>query len=485
MTDLRRLGAFFLLAGYLVLPGCTAMPLTHRLEPARPGVQTPPPKFTNAKLKGSSRDILDSVEAFLERTRDYQSPGAQNTTRASHLNNPSVSQSSGQSAYDSTSRPMNNSGLRTNTNSPYRPLTGSSPSIYNQSQPRNRQSVPLQPPRLTTYTPGSGPARTTTANARPIRSIPPSQQAWTPPTQNSFNPYNRTANNSSIPTIPTQTPNQALPVIEAIHVRPVTTQPAIHHPVVNVTTPNQPPPIQSLPVTGPALVDQFLTFLRSVAETNVNFENEWRYRMANLALNRDADATAISPSLPEDTRALLLMLIRAAQGVRRVARNPLRMDSEALNQVNDLRGALLDQSDLLVSTVAFCQKVITYGAYEEMSPTAFVAGTPTQTIVYSEIDNFQSEQTADNRYLTQLGTRLEILSPTGESLWYHEEPEIVDECRRRRNDFFIAQRVTIPGTIPAGDYVLKVRVEDRLSGRISEGTATFTIHSALTRMRTP
>jgi hypothetical protein len=67
------------------------------------------------------------------------------------------------------------------------------------------------------------------------------------------------------------------------------------------------------------------------------------------------------------------------------------------------------------------------------------------------------------------------LTAAGQSIWQHEEPEIVDICRRRRTDFFVAQRITLPPTLSAGDYVLKVLMEDRLSGKANEGTCVFTI----------
>ena len=68
-----------------------------------------------------------------------------------------------------------------------------------------------------------------------------------------------------------------------------------------------------------------------------------------------------------------------------------------------------------------------------------------------------------------------VLSADGKSMWQREEPEIKDICRQRRTDFFLAQRVTLPPTLPAGEYVLKVYVEDKLSGRASEATHPFTI----------
>ena len=110
-----------------------------------------------------------------------------------------------------------------------------------------------------------------------------------------------------------------------------------------------------------------------------------------------------------------------------------------------------------------------------MADTEFVAGRGSQTIVYCEIRNFRSEQANDGSYRTVLATRLELLTDAGASVWQHEEPEIVDACRRRRSDFFIAQRVTLPPTLAAGRYVLKVLVEDKLSGKASEATHSFEV----------
>ena len=62
-------------------------------------------------------------------------------------------------------------------------------------------------------------------------------------------------------------------------------------------------------------------------------------------------------------------------------------------------------------------------------------------------------------------------------MWHYEEPDIEDLCRQRRMDFFIAQRVALPPTLPAGEYVLKVLVEDKLSGRAHEAVYPLTISS--------
>ena len=78
---------------------------------------------------------------------------------------------------------------------------------------------------------------------------------------------------------------------------------------------------------------------------------------------------------------------------------------------------LADRADPIVSNVALCRKVVTFGVYEEMSDEDFVAGRTNPTIVYSEIRNLRSEPVEGGQYRTQLGTRIEILTVEGDSVW--------------------------------------------------------------------
>lgn len=229
----------------------------------------------------------------------------------------------------------------------------------------------------------------------------------------------------------------------------------------------------------PIAQEQFLAQLKSRAEASTSFDAEWAFRLAQLALGRSVDTDNLSPDLAPDSRELLTALLGATEAVRRIALNPLDMGEDALRHVDQLRAAVADRADPVVSTIALCRKVSTFGVYAPMPPESFVAGRPTQTIVYSEIENLRSERTGDGQFRTVLATRLEILSADGRSIWQHEEPEIVDLCRGRRSDFFIAQRITLPPTMAAGDYVLKVLAEDKLSGKASEATYRMTVQPAM------
>jgi len=71
-----------------------------------------------------------------------------------------------------------------------------------------------------------------------------------------------------------------------------------------------------------------------------------------------------------------------------------------------------------------------------------------------------------------------VLTPDGRSVWQHQEPDIVDTSRQRRNDFFLAQMVALPATLEPGEYVLKVSVQDELSGKSNQAIHRFSVGTA-------
>jgi hypothetical protein len=272
-------------------------------------------------------------------------------------------------------------------------------------------------------------------------------------------------------------PTLAIPAVQSVAVR------WADPPSTKAAEPGNPnstnAPLDAQPADGAASVDRLLSQLRNQVNTKKDFDAEWQLRLVELAFERDAQAMDVSPHLGERARTMLTGLMQAGAAIRNAARDPLLTGEEAITRVDQLREAVADQADPVVSAVALCRKVITFGAYEEMPREDFVAGRTTQTIVYSELANLRAEKTAEGLFQTRLGTRLEVLTVDGKSVWQREEPEIVDTCRHRRSDFFIAQRITLPPTLPAGDYVLKVFVDDKLSSKADEASLPFTVNSPI------
>lgn len=283
--------------------------------------------------------------------------------------------------------------------------------------------------------------------------------------------------NAQVSISDTNPPRLAVPVVRVVSIR-ATDKPR------NALPPSAEPSgtvNESLKITGQRsalTIDRIIEHFEDQVEQHRDFDSEWRLRLVQLAFDREFSSLESGAHLSSDARRIMRAVFDAERSIRAVARDALLPGNEALTLVDELRGVLADRADPIVSSVALCRKVAAFGVYDELPDDSFVAGRAIQAIAYSELRNLRSERTSDHRFRTLLRTRLEVLTAGGTSVWQHESAEIEDVCRRRRTDFFVAQRLTLPATLAAGDYVLKVYVEDKLSGRGTEVAHQFRIRAA-------
>lgn len=321
---------------------------------------------------------------------------------------------------------------------------------------------------------GSAPAEMPRGYASQMESTQRAHGYPKPATQQPFS-HGRIVTNAKVGLDPQRStePTLALPIVQSMAISMTA---SVQHATPEPTQTNS--VNQSLEVSSdlqPFSLDHYVSQLEKQASTSQDFESEWQLRLLQLVMGRDDRAMAVSDHLSTGSRSLFQSMMRVAVSVRDALRNPASDTEKALTRVDELRQMIAQQSDPVVTTIALCRQVVTFGVYDEMSPADLIAGRTTQTIVYSEIENFRSDSIGNGQYETRLGSRLELLTAEGRSVWQKEEPEIVDRCRRRRRDFFIAQRVTFPASLAAGHYVLKVMVEDKLSGRANEAIHPFEI----------
>ena len=272
----------------------------------------------------------------------------------------------------------------------------------------------------------------------------------------------------------TASPVLAVPVVRSVTIRtPAPAQPAAGAEPAAQTATNT--PLQARTPVQQAAADEFVALLADAATAQPSVETEWQLRLAQLATGRFDEARQVPNELAPRQQQLLQRLVEVGIATRSALRDPLLGADAALQQAEQLRASLAQLADPIISTVAFCKSVVNFGVYEEMSQDLFVAGQSIITIVYCEIRNLRAETTEDGQHCYRLGTRLEVLNAEGQSMWKQEEPEIEDRCRVPRTDFFVAQRITLPPTLPPGEYYLRVLVEDHHSGRAHETTHPFTI----------
>jgi hypothetical protein len=144
----------------------------------------------------------------------------------------------------------------------------------------------------------------------------------------------------------------------------------------------------------------------------------------------------------------------------------------------EMADRLRSESDLSISTIQLCTKVDGYGMYK-LADTHYKSGQENPVIVYTEISNFTSELNESHQWETKLTQQAILYTETGIPVW-PEKPtaqSVVDQCRNRRHDFFVANVVRLPATLQPGRYLLKVTITDQLADRVAEATTPLEIQA--------
>jgi hypothetical protein len=148
-------------------------------------------------------------------------------------------------------------------------------------------------------------------------------------------------------------------------------------------------------------------------------------------------------------------------------------------EIEALHQALVREPPLVVAQAALCTRVRGFGDYDEFSRNAagryaFLALSGQQAVVYVEVENFTSELNESGQWVTKLSQQLEVLSERdGIPVWREDWQAGVDLSRKRREDFFIVQVVTLPQRLAVGRYNLKIRIRDDRSGAEAEAAVDF------------
>ena len=175
-------------------------------------------------------------------------------------------------------------------------------------------------------------------------------------------------------------------------------------------------------------------------------------------------------SLPADERELLTAIVEALAQFRAAARNNETLLASRTAPLVALSDQLKSQAPLSLPTVALCRSVAQFGVYETFEGARFTAGRETPVIIYCEVDNFVSRLASDSRWETKLTYEAVLYNDSDHAmpLITKKPTAIIDRCRNRRRDFFLADRMTIPDSLPVGKYLLKVTVIDQHANRVAE-----------------
>ena len=149
--------------------------------------------------------------------------------------------------------------------------------------------------------------------------------------------------------------------------------------------------------------------------------------------------------------------------------------SQTVKQFETAVNRLKEEARLSIRNLNFCRKISSYGNYERFRRDDFTAGQP--VLVYSEVENFKSVPVADGRYRTLLKSRIEIFrgDVRGQMVDSVTFKPTEDLCRNPRRDYFHSYELTIPQDIGLGPHVLRLTIEDQLTGKQTTQTVNFIV----------
>lgn len=127
---------------------------------------------------------------------------------------------------------------------------------------------------------------------------------------------------------------------------------------------------------------------------------------------------------------------------------------------------------LELTSLQFCTDVQDFGIVEPFELNRFKPGQ--EVLLYCEIENFGAEQN-DKGFETHFEGLYELFNSQGERVLRQELPADQQTCNRLRRDYFIAYHMYLPQRLAAGDYRLRLTIEDIKSKKYGQADVEFEI----------
>ena len=213
----------------------------------------------------------------------------------------------------------------------------------------------------------------------------------------------------------------------------------------------------------------------TVAKHPEQLDDQLKLRLLYLITGQDEKAVAPLQTGDPVQAEFITALLKTLRNSKNMIADPASKDPSSLAALDELRRLLGQQLPDSIPRIALVTRINSFGDYQALTPPKFPAGRPIQVFLYTEVYNFRSEPTDEGKLHTVLSQKVQIFDSTGKIVWERTEPNIVDRVVTPRRDFFIPFPINLPGELPAGEYILKVTVEDKLGATADQQKLTFTI----------
>lgn len=151
--------------------------------------------------------------------------------------------------------------------------------------------------------------------------------------------------------------------------------------------------------------------------------------------------------------------------------------SRLTNTNGQLRSAvrqLTPLTSLQIKRFEICSRIHSFGRLDSFGTNNFDPGQP--LLLYAEVENFATELTPAGSYRTQFEAELKLYeegnSKAKETIAL---PDISDESTSERSDYYQSFELSLPSHLKSGQYTIRLRLRDRISGKTAEGTVEFQV----------
>jgi hypothetical protein len=232
-----------------------------------------------------------------------------------------------------------------------------------------------------------------------------------------------------------------------------------------------PLPMQQTIAAQPT-IDQAMAVLREEAAAHPALTTTLALALLDSAQGRAPNARAAA-RLSEPDQKLLGDLLSALEGMTPVSTAATLADRAS--PLVDAAQKWQADADLSLPKVTLASRVDSFGVYAPLDP-KFSQGVATTVILYCEVAHFASHRTDDGHYETNLSQQDTLLTADGLLLWRPTTEDVNDRSLNQRHDFYLVKKITLPDTLAAGKYTLRLQVTDRTVNKI----ATFNMPIEIT-----
>ncbi len=146
--------------------------------------------------------------------------------------------------------------------------------------------------------------------------------------------------------------------------------------------------------------------------------------------------------------------------------------SLVMNNQREATSHLAAASNLEVKSVAFCTEVEHYGVITKFPKYQFQADQ--ELLLYCEIENVAANKVKEG-YESQLQGSYEIIDSQGRKVADQLLPMEPEICQNHRRDYFIVYKIYMPQQIAAGNYQLRLTVEDMKARKFGQNQLDFQV----------